>query len=105
VFSRSDPTALTFTVQTDTGTSSDVSDIVKNLWQAAPALYYIVCYGKPGSNTLIQYLCQMQGFSMSISPEVTEFTFNLAPASFTGVFTLNSNVFGILDQNILSFSW
>ena len=105
VFSRSDPTALTFTVQTDTGTSSDVSDIVKNLWKVSPELYYIVFYRKPGSSALIQYLCQMQGFSMSISPEVTEFTFYLAPASFTGVFTLNSAVFGILDQNILSFSW
>ena len=105
VFSRSDPTAITFTVQTDTGTSSNVSDIIKNLWKTAPELYYIVFYRKPGNSALIQYLCQMQGFSMSISPEVTEFTFYLAPASFTGVFTLNSNVFGILDQNILSFSW
>ena len=105
VFSRSDPTSITFSVNMTSANSSNCSDVIKRLWKESPELFCFVFYRKPGSATLIQYLCQFQGFSMYVTPALTTFTFSLAPASFTGVFTLNSNVFGILDQNILSFSW
>ena len=105
VFSRSDPTQLTFTITMTSMAATDVNEIVRRLWQASPELFAFVYYRKPGDATLIQYLCQFQGFSLYTTPAETTFTFNLAPASFTGVFTLDSNVFGILDQNILSFSW
>jgi len=105
VFSRSDPTSITFSIDMTSANSSNCSDIIKRLWKASPELFCFVFYRKPGSATLIQYLCQFQGFSMYVTPALTNFTFSLAPASFTGVFTLDSNVFGVLDQNILSFSW
>ena len=105
VFSRSDPTSITFSIDMTSANSSNCADVIKRLWKASPELFCFVFYRKPGSGTLIQYLCQFQGFSMYITPALTTFTFSLAPASFTGVFTLNSNVFGVLDQNILSFSW
>jgi len=85
--------------------ASNVNEIIRRLWKASPELFAFVFYRKPGNSALIQYLCQFQGFSLYTTPAETTFTFSLAPASFTGVFTLNSNVFGILDQNILSFSW
>jgi len=105
VFSRSDPTSIVFSIDMTSANSSNCADVIKRLWKASPELFCFVFYRKPGSPNLIQYLCQFQGFSMYITPALTTFTFSLAPASFTGVFTLNSNVFGILDQNILSFSW
>lgn len=105
VFSRSDPTSITFSIDMTSANSSNCADVIKRLWKESPELFCFVFYRKPGSATLIQYLCQFQGFSMYVTPALTTFTFSLAPASFTGVFTLNSNVFGILDQNILSFSW
>lgn len=105
VFSRSDPTSITFTVDMTSASSSNCADVIKRLWKASPELFAFVFYRKPGSSNLIQYLCQIQGFSMYVTPALTTFTFSLAPASFTGVFTLNSNVFGVLDQNILSFTW
>ena len=105
VFSRSDPTQLTFTITMTSMAASNVNEIIRRLWKASPELFAFVFYRKPGNSALIQYLCQFQGFSLYTTPAETTFTFSLAPASFTGVFTLNSNVFGILDQNILSFSW
>ena len=105
VFSRSDPTSIVFSVDMTSANSSNCADVIKRLWKESPELFCFVFYRKPGSATLIQYLCQFQGFSMYVTPALTTFTFSLAPASFTGVFTLDSNVFGVLDQNILSFSW
>jgi hypothetical protein len=105
VFSRSDPTSIVFSVDMTSANSSNCADVIKRLWKESPELFCFVFYRKPGSGNLIQYLCQFQGFSMYVTPALTTFTFSLAPASFTGVFTLNSNVFGVLDQNILSFSW
>ena len=105
VFSRSDPTSIVFSVDMTSANSSNCADVIKRLWKESPELFCFVFYRKPGSSNLIQYLCQFQGFSMYVTPALTTFTFSLAPASFTGVFTLDSNVFGVLDQNILSFSW
>ena len=105
VFSRSDPTQITFTVTMTSMAATNVNEIVRRLWKASPELFAFVFYRKPGNSALIQYLCQFQGFSFYTTPAETVFTFYLSPASFTGVFTLDSNVFGVLDQNILSFSW
>lgn len=50
-----------------------------------------------------RYVCVVNGWSMSATPEDTRFTYNLSAASVYQFFILNDTFFGILDKGKLGF--
>ena len=82
--------------------NSGVSSLLGNYFAGSIIkLEYVV----PGSATTTTEVCAIEGIRYLASPSQTEFTLYLSPMDLYAEFTLDSAVYGVLDQNRLGVTY
>lgn len=98
--SQSDPSVLHYEV-TFTDVAQDNDGALEVLKQYYSASFIYLKYVVPGSGTTTTVNCNIEGIRYSATPDQTQFTLYLSPATLYGEFILDNAVYGVLDQDRL----
>jgi hypothetical protein len=101
--SQSDPSVLHYEV-TFTDVAQDNDGALEVLKQYYSASFIYLKYVVPGSGTTTTVNCNIEGIRYSATPDQTQFTLYLSPATLYGEFILDNAVYGVLDQDRLGAS-
>jgi hypothetical protein len=98
--SQSNPNVLHFEV-TYTDVAQDNDGALEVLKQYYSASFIYLKYVVPGSGTTTTVSCNIEGIRYSATPDQTQFTLYLSPATLYSEFILDNAVYGVLDQDRL----
>ena len=101
--SQSDPSVLHYEV-TFTDVAQDNDGALEVLKQYYSASFIYLKFVVPGSGTTTTVNCNIEGIRYSATPDQTQFTLYLSPATLYGEFILDNAVYGVLNQDRLGAS-